>query len=730
MLPLKSSFLIVCLLLTVTLNAQVTEDNNIPNATNYVGFDASSGIPLPIRNDGDPRITLSSNGNDKMNFNELATWNGINGMTENDVSRIHLGLNGNFQNPFSLLHMGENISTSLQRPWMNVGLTMGASEDFMHIGLLQRAKPSSSALQIDAVIAWGCNDDNFAPANGPDNLRFLFLTPTSAAPPVGGSDPYAGHFEQGREVLRIEPMGNVGIGDFSHMPTGLDEQPTQKLDVDGTARLRQMPDNPPNVLITGVEQDTDPEDGDYVLNYLEFPNDENFVLVGDGTWIEITNTGDDCDWELIENVPDVIDVITGHGDDCFPAGHVGIGITEPQAKLDVFHGQNQVNPQDRAINSFWAEPEEGEVFGEAFGIHSFLRRVDTAPFGFGIYSEARFAIRNFAGSFLARASDNTGSNVGVLARAVDGGENLGEAVGGRFIADHPGATGASTGVEGSAIGGDFAYGVVGGASGGAQQNWAGFFTGDVFLANGWQPSDQGLKQNITAFEGGLDLLNQIEIKSYQYQTDQYDFLHLPQGEQYGVIAQQLEEVLPNLVKAATSPAVLDTLGVEIQPSVGFKTVNYSGLIPILISGIKEQQAQIQEQENELDEMKDMMMQMHEQMLMLQQQIDGCCMDQGWVPKNSEMGQQDPMGKNELYQNTPNPFRNHTTIRYTLEQGGRVMLKIHDGNGREVAQLENAEQSAGTYTYVWDAAGLPAGLYHYTLFVDDELLVKRAIKLHD
>ena len=159
-------------------------------------------------------------------------------------------------------------------------------------------------------------------------------------------------------------------------------------------------------------------------------------------------------------------------------------------------------------------------------------------------------------------------------------------------------------------------------------------------------------------------------------------------------------------------------------------MNYVGLIPFLISGIKEQQAQIEEQENELDEMKDMMMQMHEQMLIMQEQINGCCTGGALVPKSSEMGQQAPVGKNELYQNTPNPFRNHTTIRYTLEQGGRVMLKIHDGNGREVAQLENAEQSGGTYTYVWDAAGLPAGLYHYTLFVDDELLVKRAIKLHD
>ena len=56
--------------------------------------------------------------------------------------------------------------------------------------------------------------------------------------------------------------------------------------------------------------------------------------------------------------------------------------------------------------------------------------------------------------------------------------------------------------------------------------------------------------------------------------------------------------------------------------------------------------------------------------------------------------------------------------------------IHDHNGRLIAQLENAEQTAGSYQYVWDASGLPAGTYHYSLIVDGELLVKRAIKLQD
>jgi hypothetical protein len=84
----------------------------------------------------------------------------------------------------------------------------------------------------------------------------------------------------------------------------------------------------------------------------------------------------------------------------------------------------------------------------------------------------------------------------------------------------------------------------------------------------------------------------------------------------------------------------------------------------------------------------------------------------------------------LYQNTPNPFRTQTTISYTLEQGGKVLLQVFDKTGKPIATLVEAEQPADTYRYAWDASGLSAGLYHYALYVDGELLVKKALKLAD
>jgi len=84
----------------------------------------------------------------------------------------------------------------------------------------------------------------------------------------------------------------------------------------------------------------------------------------------------------------------------------------------------------------------------------------------------------------------------------------------------------------------------------------------------------------------------------------------------------------------------------------------------------------------------------------------------------------------MEQNNPNPFRSQTTINYSLNEGGKVLLNVYDKSGKVVTTLTQGEQQAGNYRYEWDASGLPAGLYHYALYVDGELLIKKAIKLAD
>jgi hypothetical protein len=68
----------------------------------------------------------------------------------------------------------------------------------------------------------------------------------------------------------------------------------------------------------------------------------------------------------------------------------------------------------------------------------------------------------------------------------------------------------------------------------------------------------------------------------------------------------------------------------------------------------------------------------------------------------------------LLPNYPNPFNARTSISYDIPIRSDVTLEIYDLLGREVETLVNANQSPGTYTVSWDAAGFPTGIYFYRL----------------
>ncbi|MFZ1730850.1 MAG: CARDB domain-containing protein [Bacteroidota bacterium] len=65
----------------------------------------------------------------------------------------------------------------------------------------------------------------------------------------------------------------------------------------------------------------------------------------------------------------------------------------------------------------------------------------------------------------------------------------------------------------------------------------------------------------------------------------------------------------------------------------------------------------------------------------------------------------------LMPNYPNPFRNSTTIRYSVSEGTPVTIRIHDATGSLLTELLEGYRSAGEYTRIWDAGNLPAGTYY-------------------
>src|SRR5690606_25506026 len=77
-----------------------------------------------------------------------------------------------------------------------------------------------------------------------------------------------------------------------------------------------------------------------------------------------------------------------------------------------------------------------------------------------------------------------------------------------------------------------------------------------------------------------------------------------QGElQYGLIAQEVQEVLPAVVEEVKIPAILDEKGKVAHEGIDVLGVKYDALIPVLIAALKEQKALIGSQVSANDDLK-------------------------------------------------------------------------------------------------------------------------------
>ena len=89
-----------------------------------------------------------------------------------------------------------------------------------------------------------------------------------------------------------------------------------------------------------------------------------------------------------------------------------------------------------------------------------------------------------------------------------------------------------------------------------------------------QTSDSRLKKGITPLQNSLQKITQLNGYTYHWKNEQTD-----DRLQTGVLAQEVQKIFPQLVT---------------EDNKGMLSVNYSGLIPVLIESIKEQQKQIDE----------------------------------------------------------------------------------------------------------------------------------------
>jgi hypothetical protein len=89
--------------------------------------------------------------------------------------------------------------------------------------------------------------------------------------------------------------------------------------------------------------------------------------------------------------------------------------------------------------------------------------------------------------------------------------------------------------------------------------------GDVIA---FSSSDRRLKDNLTIIESSLEKVGKLSGYSFDWNSNQETY----SGKDYGVVAQEVEEIFPELVKTRDN---------------GYKAVKYEKLIPVLIEAIKE-----------------------------------------------------------------------------------------------------------------------------------------------
>ena len=134
----------------------------------------------------------------------------------------------------------------------------------------------------------------------------------------------------------------------------------------------------------------------------------------------------------------------------------------------------------------------------------------------------------------------------------------------------------------------------------ATTSYAAYFVGDVnYTGTLTNVSDRKLKYDVKPLTGATNILNQLQPKSYLYKQDgEAGYLNLSEGKQFGFIAQELEEVVPELVREQVQPK-----GFKKDGQVEYKAVNYMGLIPILTQALKEQQELIEQLEKRITELE-------------------------------------------------------------------------------------------------------------------------------
>ena len=270
----------------------------------------------------------------------------------------------------------------------------------------------------------------------------------------------------------------------------------------------------------------------------------------------------------------------------------------------------------------------------------------------------------------------------------------------------------------------------------------GIRTGQIFIS-----SEDGFKSNLAPISGALSRLMQLGSVTYKYIVPQEYTLtaegrnrvansenRYPAGN--SVLARKYREdsvrmARADSIRAAGSslygfvtsdlrrlfPELVDT------DSDGNSYVDYSGLIPVIVAALAEQQQTIQH---------------------LTEQLQECCSNnssdddygsygngQRYNSKSTSANLCQPADADApmLYQNAPNPFSSITTISFHIPESSTTStLYVFSINGNLIRTIPI--NSIGDGSVQIDGSTFPAGMYVYTLVIDGKIIDSKRMILTD
>ena len=341
------------------------------------------------------------------------------------------------------------------------------------------------------------------------------------------------------------------------------------------------------------------------------------------------------------------------------------------------------------------------------------------------YTSSYYPLYPYVPTACANASGQEVCNYGIVGSAF---ESSSEAASNMGVLGFAGnlTTGRNYGVYGGLRGTENGAGIYGSTtisySTPMTGRYAGYFKGDTYCngtltaTNVVTTSDTRLKENIMpvckAVPKGTTLQNVLDMNiveyNFRFSPQLEEFLKTPKAKE---ISEEELEALIKEEKLKQAQRHIGLLAQELQSTYpqlvyegqdGYLGVNYLELVPVLIRAIQELKQELDEVKGGADETK-------------KTRSDATAINTSSIAFTS----------NVLYQNTPNPFKEKTIIRFSLAPNAQnASICIFDMSGKMLKTLPVSPNDTSVSVNGYE---LGEGMFLYSLLVNgQEIDTKRMI----